>query len=136
MPIKRQGVENWTPEDFAEDARRAKAYQEAYEARKKALTDRGWVFHRDYCHRHGGDSLLAVDPLSGSQVSSAWAYTLQEEREPGSVPPWPKFENTWEPPPSTEGLFSIGEVTAQPLAVPSAAIFYMTFELPDITKEP
>jgi hypothetical protein len=134
-PMRRLGVENWTPEDFAEDARRAKAGREAYEARKKALTDRGWRFRRVYIqpgpsgfHEVMGDELIAVDPVTRGNVAYNQAFVIQEEREPGSIPPWPKFDNDWKPPPSTEGLFNIGKVRVMPMLKPAASIFFMGYK--------
>ncbi len=129
-PVRRLGVENWTPEDFAEDARRAKAISEVTVLRKKALTDRGWQLHYRYCSCDH-NSEWALDPLTGNRVSHEDAYLLQEAREPGSVPLWPKFDNNWKPPPSTEGLLHIGDVLVQPMQAPSGLVFYQDYKYGD-----
>lgn len=129
-PMRRLGVENWTPGDFAEDARRRKAVDEVRILRKKALTDRGWQLHYRHCSRDRNGE-WALDPLTGDRVSHEDAYLLQEAREPGSVPSWPKFDSNWKPPPSTEGLLHIGEVQVQPMEAPSGLVFYQDYKYID-----
>jgi hypothetical protein len=121
-PFKRMFVENWMPEDFAEESRRIKVTNEVYALRRKALTDRGWVFRRMYDGSEGmiGDKLVAYDPVTGLEVELYEAFTIQEECEPGSIPPWPKFDNNWNPPPSTEHRFNIVDIERKPMRIPSS----------------
>lgn len=98
--FRRIGVENWTEQDFLEDARRNKLNSEVDQARVKALKDKGWELHYRYCS-HDEDGEYAIDPLTKERFSHKEAYLRQEAREPGSVPQWPKFDE-WQPPPSNE----------------------------------
>lgn len=126
--MRRIGVENYTPEDFAEEDRRSKAINEVYEARKKVMLDRGWKFRRSYIQpgpsgiiTELGDELVADDPLTGEEVSYYRSFELQEERESGSIPPWPRFDNDWKPPPTKEfdaPSFVMGE--RRPMPTPSS----------------
>lgn len=144
------GRENWTDADWEEDARRSKANAEAAEARKQALLTRGWELHYAYCSRDTRGE-WAKDPFTGQRVTHADAYRIQETRQPGSVPEWPKFEPRverpnsyerllkedelepgeakpdWQPPPSTLGLFDIGEVKVQPMKAPASSIFFLNY---------
>lgn len=106
VEFKRMRVENWTEADFIEDARRAKLRHEAHQARVQAMMDHGWVLRNRYCS-HDTHGEYAIDPLTQEQISHKEAYLRQEARQPGSVPPWPKFDSDWKPPPSNEGLFTI-----------------------------
>ena len=125
--MRRIGVENYTPEDFAEEARRSKANQEAHEARMKVMLERGWKFRRSYIKpgpsgitTELGDELVVDDPLTGAETEYNRAFELQEEREPGSLPSWPKFDNNWKPPPTKEfdaPPFVMGE--RRPMPIPS-----------------
>lgn len=65
------------------------------------------------CRCHGGDAL--EDPFTGEQVAFEEACRIQEEREPGSMVPWPVFDNGWEPPTSDEGLVHVGVVERKPM---------------------
>jgi len=107
--FRRIGVKNWTEQDFLEDARRARLNKEAHQARVKAMQDNGWELHNRYCSRdeHGE---YAIDPLTKERISHKEAYLRQETRKPGSVPPWPKFDKSWRPLPSDEGLFNIDNI--------------------------
>lgn len=128
--MRRIGVENYTPEDFAEEARRSQATHEVHEARMKVMGERGWEFHRSYIQPGPsgllevmGDELVAEDPLTGEAVKYEDAFKLQEEREPGSLPPWPKFDNGWKPPPSKEfSVPSFVMVERKPLPIPSMEV--------------
>ena len=107
--MRRIGVENYTPEDFTEEARRNKANQEVHDARMKVMLERGWEFRRSYIKPgpsglldEMGDELVADDPITGEEVKYEAAFKIQEGREPGSLPPWPTFDNDWKPPPSKE----------------------------------
>lgn len=106
--VRRIGVENWTEQDFLEDARRTRLNKEAHQARVQAMKDNGWELHNRYCSRDV-DGEYAIDPLTQEQISHKEAYLRQEARKPGSVPPWPKFDK-WQPPPSNEGLFNIEDI--------------------------
>jgi len=125
--MHRIGVENYTPEDFAEETRRNKVNREAYNARMKVMLERGWEFRRSYLQPGPsglldlmGDELVAEDPITGEEVKYEAAFKIQEEREPGSLPPWPTFDNNWKPPPTKEfdvPPFVMGE--RKPLTYPS-----------------
>ena len=128
-PFKRIGVENWTHEDFAEEARRGKICSGVYNSRKKALTDRGWTFRTEYSKNPYimGDELIATDPVTGLDVDYNEAFLIQEKCEPGSIPPWPKFDNDWNPPVSTENLFNVTSIKREPMNLPSSDIFSLKF---------
>jgi hypothetical protein len=122
-----QGRENWTDADWDEDARRNKVNTEVAALRKRALLVRGWELNHARCSRHAHGE-WAKDPSTGEHVSHAEAYRLQEEREPGSVPSWPKFENGWSPPPSTQGLIKNEIIAIQPMKAPVGSIFYLDYQ--------
>ena len=125
--MRRIGVENYTSEDFAEEARRSKANHEAYEARMRVMGERGWEFRQSYLQSGPsgllevmGDELVADDPLTGNPVKYEDSFKIQEEREPGSLPPWPTFDNDWKPPPSKEfNAPPFVMVERKPLSMPS-----------------
>jgi hypothetical protein len=121
------GRENWTDADWDEDAKRCRANSAAAEARRQALLSRGWELHFRYCSRdqHGE---WARDPVSYAHVTHEEAYRLQEEREPGSVPPWPKFENGWSPPTSTKDLIRSEITEIKPMKAPTGLIFYLDYK--------
>jgi hypothetical protein len=107
--FRRIGVENWTEQVFLEDARRSRLNNETHQARIKAMQDNGWELHNRYCSRDEYGE-YAIDPITKEQISHKEAYLRQEARKPGSVPPWPKFDKSWRPPPSDEGLFNVNDI--------------------------
>lgn len=130
ITFRRLGVENWTSEDFAEEARRTKICSDVYNSRRKALTDRGWVFKRTYGREPYlmGDELFATDPITGLDVDYDEAFLIQEKREPLSITPWPKFDNNWNPPVSTEHLFNVTSIKHEPMNLPSSELFSLKLE--------
>ena len=128
VPVGRiLGRKNWTDADWNEDARRNKLNTAAAAARRQALASQGWVLHDSYCsHDHCGH--WAQDPLTGARVTHEEAYKMQEGRDPGSIPPWPKFDNDWTPPSSPSKLrLDTSEIKLQPLPMPSGLIFYLDY---------
>ncbi len=111
-PVRRLGVENWKPEDFAEERQRRALTEMVYESRKTALEACGWTWvHR--CSCQGGNAL--EDPSTGEQVPFEEACRRQEEREPGCIAPWPVFDNGWEPPSSAVGLIHQEVLEVKPM---------------------
>jgi hypothetical protein len=77
------------------------------------MREQEWEFHFPHCSLDSngpfGNGQWAVDPLTKEVVPHEKAFTLQEERTPGLLPPEPTFDTDWKPPHSTFGLFDIPE---------------------------
>lgn len=124
LKIRRLGCDNWTEEDFKEDAHRNKTRREIDLKRKEALVQRGWDLHVPRCSRDTRGE-YCIDPTTKEHVSYTYACQIQEEREPGSIPKSPVFSNDWEPPTSDEFLIHQENFVVQPMKQPFGLIFYM-----------
>jgi len=122
----RTGVDNWTEVDFIESARRSRLLREVHTARVSAMESLGWVMKKPYCSQDTG---YAVDPLTQEVISHDEAYLRQEARKPGSVPPWPTFDNKWKPPASS-GLIDLDLPTTSSM-IPIMEIKSRRFDLID-----
>jgi hypothetical protein len=125
--IRRLGVDNWAPEDFERERQwriECKKVHDHNEAEFEAL---GWVIHkhRPRCSRdHLRHSSTAINTERGLSLPVKEAYALINSENPGLLleyPPKPEY------PPSSFGLFQIGEVEIKPMEMPSGLVFYTDY---------
>lgn len=121
--VRRLGVENWTPEDFEREKVWRKACALVAAERRKLMVDLGWKFQEGRRYHVGNCSYgtWAMPPEGEGELPYREAEARLEKEQPGllpAFPPRPEF------PPSTEGLFEMGEVEIKPMVMPSGSIFY------------
>ncbi len=110
------GRDHWPEELKQKEAAFRRATNEVHARRKIALESRGWLLslRRSYMEDGCGVRSHAVDPVTGQDMLEAEACVVQEEREPGSIEPWPERDFEL---PSSPAPFVIVSVTPQPLKI-------------------
>lgn len=122
------GRDHWTEQDRENDRVYRTLVDKAVARRKTALLERGWKTFLQRRHLHGVCAMhaWAIDPLNGREVTEDDAYRFQEQREPGSIEPFP--ERAF-PLPQGGVMFNIpARVEIKPLPTPAAGILYLNYE--------
>jgi hypothetical protein len=121
--IRRLGVDNWAPEDFERERQWLIESKKVHAHNEAELEALGWVIHKPRCS-HDHHSSTATNTARGLSLPVKEAYALINNENPGLLLEYPPKP---ESPPSSFGLFQIGEVEIKPMEMPSGLVFYTNY---------
>ncbi len=123
------GREHWSDEDRQHEAEHVRRTSACHARRAAAMEARGWSFFIRRSVEEDGCAVRswAIDPTSEKEVLASEAFLLQEEREPGSVEPFPAREFE---PPSSSRLLRIEGLQRKPMKAGTGSVFYMQAPFP------